>query len=110
MCESQLKTKALKIRKQLIHLEYLRNPYAGPRSRETSNRAEGLKIRTPKKCPEMKESTKINESIPRQIDKKSRVPKEEKGVWGSQRRDNGLEFSRRRKGQTFFFPPLHSLA
>ena len=26
---------------------------------------------------------------------------EERGVWGSQRRDRGLEFSRRRKGQTF---------
>ena len=26
----------------------------------------------------------MRESIPRQVDKKSRVPKEEKGVWGSQ--------------------------
>ena len=26
----------------------------------------------------------LRESIPRQVDKKSRVPKEEKGVWGSQ--------------------------
>jgi len=41
-------------------------------------------------------------SIPRQVDKKSRVPKEEKRVWGSQRGDRGLEFSWRRKGQTFF--------
>ena len=36
----------------------------------------------------------------RQVDKKSRVPEEEKGVWSSQG-DRGLEFSRR-KGQTFF--------
>ena len=26
----------------------------------------------------------MRESIPRQVDKKSRVPKEERGVWGSQ--------------------------
>ena len=35
------------------------------------------------------------------------VPKE-RGVWGSGG-DRGLEFSRRRKGQTSFFPPLLSL-
>ena len=48
------------------------------------------------------------ESIPRQVDKKSRVPEEEeeeeeeeeKRVWGSQGGDRGLKFSRR-KGQTF---------
>ena len=49
----------------------------------------------------------MRESIPRQMDKKSRVPKEEKGVWGSWSGDRGLEFSRRRKGQFFF--SLHSL-
>ena len=49
----------------------------------------------------------MRESIPRQIDKKSRVPKEEKGIWGSRSGDRGLEFSRRRKGQTFF--PLYIL-
>ena len=38
------------------------------------------------------------ESIPRQVEKQSR---------GSQG-ERGLEFSRRKKGQTFFFP-LHSL-
>ena len=53
----------------------------------------------------------MRQSIPRQVDKKSRVSeeeeeeeeeeKEEKGVWGSQRGDRGLEFSRR-KGQTSF--------
>ena len=45
------------------------------------------------------------EAIPRQVDKKSRVPKEEEGVWGYQSGDGGLEFSRRRKGQIslFFF-------
>ena len=34
------------------------------------------------------------ESVPRQVDKKSRGPQE----------DRGLEFSRRREGQTSFFP------
>ena len=41
------------------------------------------------------------ESLPRQIDEKSRVPKG-RGGWGSQSGDRGLEFSRRRKEQTFF--------
>ena len=40
----------------------------------------------------------MRESFPRQVDKKSR---------GLQR-ERGLEFSRRKKEQTFFFP-LHSL-
>ena len=44
----------------------------------------------------------MRESFPRQVDKKFGVPEEEKGVWGSQGGDRGLEFSRRRKGQTFF--------
>jgi len=46
--------------------------------------------------------TGVRESIPRQVDKKSGVPEEERGVWGFRRRDRGLEFSRRRKGQIFF--------
>ena len=50
----------------------------------------------------------VRDSIPRQVDKKSGVPQEKKGVWGSQGGDRGLEFSRRRKGQ-FFFSRLHSL-
>ena len=41
----------------------------------------------------------VSESFPRQVDKKSRGPQGERG----------LEFSRRKKGQTFFFFPLHSL-
>ena len=45
----------------------------------------------------------MRESVPRQVDEKSRAPKEEKGVWGPQSRDKGLEFSRRRKGQASFF-------
>ena len=45
---------------------------------------------------------RVRESIPRQVDKKSGVPKEAKGVCGSPGGDRGLEFSRRRKGQTFF--------
>ena len=48
----------------------------------------------------------MKESIHKQLDKKSRDHEEEKGVWGSQRGDRGLEFSRRKKGQIFF---LHSL-
>ena len=51
---------------------------------------------------ERKWKSLMRESIPRQVDKKSRVPEEEKGVWGSQGGDRGLKFSRR-KGQTF--PP-----
>ena len=39
----------------------------------------------------------LKESVPRQVDKKSRVPEEERGVWGPRRGDRGLEFSRRRK-------------
>ena len=50
----------------------------------------------------LKEKGGMRESIPRQIEKKSRVLEEEKGVWGSQGGDRDLEFSRRRKGQTFF--------
>ena len=49
----------------------------------------------------------LRKSVPRQVDKKSGVPQEEKGVWGSQGGDAGLEFSRRRKGQmAFFYIPL----
>ena len=44
----------------------------------------------------------MRESIPRQVDKKSRIPEEERGVWGSWGGDRCLEFSRRRKRQTFF--------
>ena len=51
----------------------------------------------------LKEKGGMRESIPRQIEKKSRVLEEEKGVWDSQGGDRGLKFSRRRKGQTFFF-------
>ena len=40
----------------------------------------------------------MRQSFPRQVDKKSRDPQGERG----------LEFSRRKKGQTFFVP-LHSL-
>ena len=43
------------------------------------------------------------ESVPRQVDRRSGVPEGEKGVWGSQGGDAGLEFSRRRKGQMAFF-------
>ena len=56
----------------------------------------------------LKEKGGMRESIPRQVEKKSRVPEEEKGVWGSQGGDRGLEFSRRRRGQ-MFFPTFLSL-
>ena len=51
---------------------------------------------------------RVRQSVPRQVDKKSGVLEEEEkegeetGVWGPQRGDRGLEFSRR-KGQTSFF-------
>ena len=44
----------------------------------------------------------MRQPIPRHVDKKSGVPEEEKPVQGSQGEDRGLEFSRKRKGQTFF--------
>ena len=34
----------------------------------------------------------LRESIPKQVDKKSRVHEEVKGIWGFQRGDRGLEF------------------
>ena len=43
----------------------------------------------------------LRESTPKQVDE-SGVPKEKKGVWGSQEGNRDLEFSRRRKGR---FPP-----
>ena len=59
----------------------------------------------------LKEKRRTRESILRETDKKSRVPKEEKGVQSPQEGEKALEFSRRRKGQTsfFFFFSLHSL-
>ena len=48
----------------------------------------------------LKEKGRKRESIPRQVDKKSRILEKEKGAWGSQGR--GLEFSRRRKRQMLF--------
>ena len=46
----------------------------------------------------LKEKGEMRESFPRQVDKKSKGPQGERG----------LEFSRRKKGQTFFLSP-HSL-
>ena len=45
-------------------------------------------------CYCIKAGLPLRESFPRQVDKKSRGPQAERG----------LEFSRRKKGQTFFFP------
>ena len=44
----------------------------------------------------------MRESIPSQVDEKSRVPEVKNGVWGSQGGEKDLRISRRRKGQTFF--------
>ena len=59
----------------------------------------------------LKEKRGMRESILKQIDKKSRVPKEEKGIQSPQEGERALEFSRRRKGQTSFSLSLslHSL-
>ena len=46
----------------------------------------------------LKEKGGMRESIPRQVEKKSRVPEEEKGIWGSQ---GG--------GKNKFFVSLHFL-
>ena len=52
----------------------------------------------------------VRESIPRQIDKKSRVPRKRKGVWGSRNGDLGVWNSQGgEKDKLFFFFPLHSL-
>ena len=56
----------------------------------------------------IKNNVYMGEPTPRQIDKKSRVPKEEEGVWGSWSRDRGLEFSKEEK-RTNVFISLHSL-
>ena len=45
----------------------------------------------------------MKESISGQIDKKSRVPEEEKGVWGSQSGDWGSGILKEEKS-FFFFP------
>ena len=50
----------------------------------------------------------VRESIPRQIDKKFRVPKEEKGVWGSQSGDWESGIFKEEKRTNVFFP-LRSL-
>ena len=49
-------------------------------------------------------------SIFRKVDKKFGVPKEERGVCGSRGGDRGLEFSKRRKGQTSFLSLSLSLS
>ena len=46
-------------------------------------------------------SVKVKESIPRQIDKKFRVTKEEKGVWGSQS-GNGSGILKEEERTNFF--------
>ena len=53
----------------------------------------------------LKEKGGMRESIPRQIDKKSRVPKEEKGIWGSQSGDWESGILKEEKRTNFFFFP-----
>ena len=36
------------------------------------------------RCQEKASAKEVRESIPRQVDKKSGAPEEQKGVWGSQ--------------------------
>ena len=48
----------------------------------------------------LKEKGGMRESIPRQVDKKFEVPKEERGVWNSQGEG---------KGELFFCCSLHAL-
>ena len=45
----------------------------------------------------------LRESIPKQVDKKSRGPQRERSLRSSGGGDRNLEVSRRRKVQTFFF-------
>ena len=45
----------------------------------------------------------LRESIPRQIDKKFRVPKEEKGVWSSRNGDWESEILKEEKRTNIFF-------
>ena len=47
---------------------------------------------------------KVRESIPRQIDKKSRVPEEEKGVWALKKDTVVWNSQGGGKGKLFFFP------
>ena len=50
----------------------------------------------------LKEKGGMRESIPRQIDKKFRVPKEEKGLWGSRSRDWRCGILKGEKRTNFF--------
>ena len=51
----------------------------------------------------------VRESITRQIDRKFRVPKEEKGVWGSQSGDWGSGIPKEGKKKNVFFSAFLSL-
>ena len=54
----------------------------------------------------LKEKGGMRESIPRQTDKKSRIPKEEKGVWGSRSGDRGFAWnSQGGKDKIFVYTP-----
>ena len=52
-------------------------------------------------CYRMVYKMLLRESVPRQVGKKSGVPEERRGAWGSQGGDRGLEFSKRKKEQFF---------
>ena len=58
----------------------------------------------------LKEKGGMRESISRHVDKKSGVPKEEKGIWDSQSGDWESSILKEEKRTIFFFFfPLHSL-
>ena len=46
----------------------------------------------------------LRESIPREVDKKSRVPEEEKGVQSLQEGERGLGALKKKRTHVFFFP------
>ena len=58
----------------------------------------------------LKEKGGMRESIPRQIDKKFRVPQEEKGDWGSQSGDWGSEILKEEKRTNVFSSAFLSLS
>ena len=60
------------------------------------------------RCQEKASAKEVRESIPRQVDKKSGVPEEEKGVWGSQGGDgvwNSQEGGKDKRLSFFLYIP-----
>ena len=57
----------------------------------------------------LKEKREMRESIPRQVDKKSRVPEEEKGS-GAPKEERGVQGSQRGEKDKHFFPTFLCLS